>query len=68
MDLYDVYDSDRSGDLNYKEFVGSLYGNSSISRKVAEEGRRTPVKPDYSEETKNAIQGKSMRAFLQVEG
>jgi Ca2+-binding EF-hand superfamily protein len=68
LDLFDVYDSDRCGELSYKEFVGALYGNSSISKKVADENKRTPVKAEYSDENRNLMQGKSKKAFLQIEG
>ena len=65
LDLFDVYDVDGSGELDYKEFVGSLYSNSSISRKVGvEEDRRRVVQ----EEPKRQVNPGSKKAYLAVEG
>jgi Ca2+-binding EF-hand superfamily protein len=33
LELFDAYDADESGELDYKEFVGALYGNTSIAKK-----------------------------------
>jgi Ca2+-binding EF-hand superfamily protein len=33
LDVFDIYDVDGSGELDYKEFVGGIYSNNSISRK-----------------------------------
>ena len=30
-ELFDLYDEDESGELSYKELVGTLYGNSSVT-------------------------------------
>jgi hypothetical protein len=42
LDLFDIYDTDGSGNLDYKEFVGQLFGNTSISRKVENNERGRP--------------------------
>lgn len=34
-ELFDLYDEDGSSELSYKEFVGSLYGNSSMTSGTA---------------------------------
>ena len=39
LELFDVYDVDGSGELDYKEFVGGLFGNNSIINE-----RRSPKK------------------------
>ena len=39
LELFDVYDFDGSGELDYKEFVGGLFGNNSIINE-----RRSPKK------------------------
>jgi calcium-dependent protein kinase len=34
LELFEAYDLDGSGELDYKEFVGAIYDNNSISKKV----------------------------------
>lgn len=63
LDLHEIYDSDKSGDVDYKEFIGALYGNTSISKKgdgEEKEGRR--------DESDNRREKTSKKAYLQVEG
>jgi hypothetical protein len=67
MDLFDVYDQDQSGELDYKEFVGGLYGNTSISKKAAEQEQKKQ-QANVSDETKSLQSGKSKQAYLNVEG
>lgn len=69
LDLFDLYDLNKNEELDYKEFVGALYFNTSISRsKNVVEEKKQPVKPEFSEDTKNVMSGKSKKAYLQVEG
>lgn len=62
LELFDKYDADQSGELDYKEFVGSLYGNTSISKK--DEGK--PSSPQ--EEVRKPSGKQSKKDYLQVEG
>ena len=39
LDVFDLYDVDGSESLDYKEFVGGVYGNNSISRKGDVQGK-----------------------------
>jgi len=33
LDVFDLYDEDGSGALEYKEFVGGVFSNNSITKK-----------------------------------
>ena len=59
LELFDQYDEDGSGELDYKEFVGSIFGNTSIAKPKEEETRRV----DNSE----SIAGKSKKAYLNAD-
>ena len=61
-EVFESYDEDKSGELDYKELVGSLYGNSSISKKVGEEENRREEQP------KKQYKEGSKKAYLAVEG
>jgi hypothetical protein len=62
--LFDIYDVDQSGELDYKEFVGSLYSNQSISKEEPKSGKKGQSQDDG----KKGSEGKSKKAYLQVEG
>lgn len=59
MDLFDAYDVNGNGELDYKEFVGGLFNNSSIAK------NKEIVK---NEDGKKALDGKSKQAYLDNEG
>ena len=56
LDVFDLYDVDGSGNLDYKEFVGGVFGNNSISRKSD-----TPVKAEVIQKEKSG----SKKVFLE---
>jgi Ca2+-binding EF-hand superfamily protein len=60
LDLFETYDEDKSGELDYKEFVGALYSNSSISKKAEDKKQEEPQEKKYKEGSK--------AAYLKVEG
>jgi Ca2+-binding EF-hand superfamily protein len=48
LEIFEIYDADESGELDYKEFVGGLYGNVSIAKKNEESGKKqTNSKKNY---------------------
>ncbi len=49
LELFDIYDADASGELDYKEFVGGLFNNVSIAKKGEERKNenKTPSKQSY---------------------
>jgi hypothetical protein len=57
--LFDSYDEDKSGELAYKEFVGALYSNSSISKK-SDDKKEEPQEKKYKEGSK--------AAYLKIDG
>jgi hypothetical protein len=59
LELFDIYDVDQSGELDYKEFVSSVFSSS---------GKGGQSRPEYQEEVKKGSAGKSKKAYLQVEG
>lgn len=61
LDLFEAYDIDRSGELDYKEFVGSIFSNASLAQEK---------KPQGTTRGDERSQGKSgsKKAYLQVEG
>ena len=58
LELFDVYDVDGSGELDYKEFVGGLFGNNSIINE-----RRSPKKAA----TPKSSEKKTKQEFLSDE-
>lgn len=51
-EVFDSYDLNSNGSLDYKEFVGGLYGNTSIAKKGDEE--KKPAGRRYNENSKFA--------------
>ena len=53
LELFDKYDSNANGSLDYKEFVGTLYGNESLAKNAKEPtnkgGKPAFQKPEYEE-------------------
>ena len=56
LDVFDLYDVDGSGFLDYKEFVGGVFDNNSISRKSD-----TPVRVEVVQQEKKG----SKKVFLE---
>ena len=52
MQLFDVYDVDQSGHLDYKEFVGALFGNNSIINERRGNKQQSAKKPQQTEQSK----------------
>ena len=75
-EIFDLYDSNKNGSLDYKELVGGLYGNDSLATtksgskkpwRAPEKEKKQFEKPEYNEEVKRDT-GKSKKAYLTVEG
>jgi hypothetical protein len=47
LEIFDCYDEDESGELEYKEFVGGLYGNTSIAKKNEDSGKKQNNKKNF---------------------
>ena len=59
-ELFNQYDVDKSGELDYKEFVGILYSNNSIineRRNIPASGRKNENKPQVQPPNYQNIQG-----------
>jgi len=79
-ELFEAYDSNKNGSLDYKELVGSLYGNESLASttkspekkkpwKAPEKEKKQFEKPEYNEEVKQGKSGsKGQKGYLRVEG
>ena len=75
-ELFDIYDEDQSGELSYKEFVGCLYGNASVSRapeKKKEDDRNTKKAQLAREETikilekvRNKLASRGVRGIISI--
>lgn len=50
-EIYDTYDLNDNNSLDYKEFVGGLYGNTSIAKQGSEQQRPATAKK-YNEGSK----------------
>jgi hypothetical protein len=67
LEIFEQYDINQNGELDYKEFVGGIFNNTSIYSKPTE-GKKGQVKPDYSEEVQKMNEGKNKQEYLNSEG
>ena len=61
-EIFESYDANKNGSLDYKELIGSLYGNESLATtksspkkgtwKAPEKEKKAFEKPEYNEEVK----------------
>ena len=56
LDVFDLYDEDGSGELDYKEFIGGVFSNNSISQK-----NHTPSKTEVNQRNNSG----SKKVFLE---
>lgn len=61
--LFDAYDANRNNAIDYKEFVGSLFGNVSIKGKEKNE----ETKPQVTESVKKSREGRSNKEYIDRE-
>ena len=53
LQLFDLYDQDGSGELDYKEFVGALFDNSSIINERRNKKQSAPVQKEQKTKQEN---------------
>ena len=52
LEIFKLYDADGSGELDYKEFVGALFGNTSIINERRNlSGKKAPPKAAAAHQT-----------------
>jgi Ca2+-binding EF-hand superfamily protein len=75
-EIFDSYDQNKNGSLDYKELISSLYGNESLTSnkptnkgpwRAPEKEKKPFEKHDYNEEVKRDA-GKSKKGYMKVEG
>lgn len=63
LELFEVYDVDGSGELDYKEFVGALYGNNTFST-----SSNTGNRGETPKKSSNKTGKQNHKEYLNVEG